>query len=84
MKEYIEREAVVVFLENIAASRYLIQCFENKEKFPAADVVPVRHGEWLKHNNYYKECSLCGFLEYNSSNYCPNCGAHMDGGNSNE
>ena len=46
-----------------------------------ADVVPVRHGAWLKHNNYYKECSLCGFLEYNSSNYCPNCGAKMDGGN---
>ena len=41
-KEYIEREAAVAFLENMAASRYLIQCFEDKEKFPAADVVPIR------------------------------------------
>lgn len=47
MAEYIEREAVVAFLENMAASRYLIQCFENKEKFPAADVVEVvKHGKW--------------------------------------
>lgn len=45
-KEYIERETVIAFLENIAASRYLIQCFSDKNKFPAADVEPVRHGEW--------------------------------------
>ena len=32
-KDYIEREAAVAFLENMAASRYLIQCFENKEKY---------------------------------------------------
>ena len=46
MKEYIERDTAVAFLENMAASRYLIQCFENKEKFPAADVAPIKHGEW--------------------------------------
>ena len=40
-KEYIEREAIIAFLENMAASRYLIQCFEDKERFPAADVIPV-------------------------------------------
>ena len=46
--EYIERETVVAFLENMAASRYLIQCFENKEKFPAADVVEIKHGNWIE------------------------------------
>ena len=50
-KEYIEREVIVAFLENMAASRYLIQCFENKERFPAADVVEV---------TYCKNCKLRG------------------------
>lgn len=85
--EYIERETVVAFLENMAASRYLIQCFENQEKFPAADVVEVRHGEWIelvrdlgKGRTITKyQCSLCGVYLVMEANYCPHCGAKMDG-----
>ena len=83
-KEYIEREAAIAFLENMAASRYLIQCFESKEKFPAADVVEVRHGEW-RYGDKYKTCSLCSATTPICSsgtaywNYCPNCGAEMNG-----
>lgn len=87
-KEYIERETVVTFLENMAASRYLIQCFENKEKFPAADVEPVQHGEWVYDRTYYEadecHCSLCNQLMTTARGirmkYCPNCGAKIDGG----
>ena len=84
-KEYIEREAAIAFLENMAASRYLIQCFENKERFPAADVAPVVHGEWI-HKNGEMYCSVCGneaLMDevYYESPYCPDCGACMDGGN---
>ena len=57
---------------------------------PAADVVPVRHGRWIKVDDgiYYKmECSECGERplrnrwvdDYDLSRYCPNCGARMDG-----
>ena len=56
------------------------------DKIPSADVAPVRHGRWLqkKHkifgNAYDYVCSECGcdyaLAEYN---YCPNCGAKMDG-----
>ena len=90
-KEYIERDAAVAFLENMAASRYLIQCFENKEQFPTADVAPVVHGEWsivwvdrghIDMEKMYK-CSVCGGRKYNDYRYCPECGAYMDGGNSN-
>ena len=85
--EYIERETVVAFLENMAASRYLIQCFENKEKFPAKDVVEIRHGEWIelvrdlgKGRTITKyQCSLCGVYLAIEANYCPHCGAKMDG-----
>lgn len=88
-KEYIERDAAVAFLENMEASKYLIQCFENKERFPAADVEPVVHATWTLENdeempNFMFKlviCSACGEKANHSYNRCPNCGAHMDGGN---
>ena len=84
-KEYIERETVVAFLENMAASKYLVQCFEDKEKFPAADVEEVRYGEWIEYSEDPNiiTCSECDWGEPPvSKKYkrCPYCGAHMDGG----
>lgn len=50
-------------------------------QMPTIDAVPVMHAK-LVNPNPYGECSICGYLidirqEYN---YCPNCGAKMDGG----
>lgn len=55
---------------------------------PAADVKEVVHGEWIYKQTYYEidecNCSLCGQLMTTAKdvrkNYCPNCGAKMDGG----
>ena len=62
------------------------------EALPSADVAPVVHGrwedstdEWLGTDVY--TCSKCresyvlveGTPEQNLWNYCPNCGAKMDG-----
>lgn len=57
---------------------------------PAADVAPVRHGRWIwdAKGLYPKPlCSRCQYEPYRASNhnhdlpnYCPNCGAKMDGG----
>lgn len=51
---------------------------------PRADVAPVRHGRWAEtvtDGFLFVSCSACGFktgrIDYN---YCPNCGAKMDGG----
>jgi NAD-dependent SIR2 family protein deacetylase len=52
-----------------------------------ADVEEVRHGKWVKTNSRLAEmtCSLCGFTYYGEhdeecmSNFCPECGAKMDG-----
>lgn len=49
---------------------------------PTADVVEVRHGEWREVNNRYPRyvCTICNHLFNNKNyNYCPNCGAKMDG-----
>ena len=63
------------------------------EKEPTADVAEVRHGEWkyIKMDNFrqYKViCPFCeaeyvgnydAYIEPEDFNYCPNCGARMDG-----
>lgn len=58
------------------------------ENLPAADVAPVRHGRWIKPvpgdgEPYCSECHaeqpwFYGYGYY-ESDYCPNCGALMDG-----
>lgn len=58
----------------------------------SADVQPVRHGRWIdiheycKMNGYipsgvavYYWCSECMKEEEKTSDFCPNCGARMDG-----
>lgn len=62
---------------------------------PSADVAPVRHGQWGGEGDGYADgeividvwyCSECGYCIDDGTddqnilpNYCPNCGAKMDG-----
>lgn len=57
------------------------------EDAPAADVAPVVHGRWISYGIGYGfcyKCSACGYIDgypFNDRhNYCPGCGAKMDGG----
>lgn len=61
----------------------------------AADVAPVVHGRWIDGaedftcGNHNAECSICRcYVSWDGCdedfNYCPNCGAKMDGGNKGE
>lgn len=50
------------------------------------DAVPVVHGKWIfDAENYEWNCSECqdwpidGSSDEDRTNYCPNCGAKMDG-----
>ena len=58
---------------------------------PTIDAVPVVHGEWIFQGTGgsmgTKTCSVCWYQSWqsklrmsNMGNYCPNCGARMDGG----
>lgn len=63
------------------------------ENMPAANVQPVKHGYWEEVTEYggwgdtHYRCSVCGeewYLEDgkpkdNNMNFCPRCGARMDG-----
>ena len=58
-------------------------------KAPTVDAVEVVHGHWYKAPHHPYRCSCCGEMalldmygeSHVRSNYCPNCGAKMDGGN---
>lgn len=62
-------------------------CIDTVNNVSAADVAPVVHGKWLKPEYEYHVgiCSLCGCVPLKPAfrstpyNYCPNCGAKMDG-----
>ena len=99
MAEYIEREAVCYQLAKQATIDGQPRAIKRAAKivagFPAADVEPVKHGEWISltecanagvycsvcHKKVYKEdYAWCNKKNKVRSNYCPNCGAHMKDG----
>ena len=78
MAEYIEREAAIESLP--VALDSAINALRNA---PSADVAPVVHGRWLcvdTDTEQFFLCNRCKKKEYWESNYCPNCGCLMDGG----
>lgn len=74
----------------IATAKKLIRNIVSRT--PAANVAPVRHGRWVQvicHEEFedgfvdrVKECcSVCHAPNgRKTTNYCPDCGAKMDGG----
>ena len=93
MAEYIEREAAIDAIMKVyvrtAGYKARERVFEAEEavhRLPVADVAPVVHGRWIEQEKYtfgvMYDCSICGnrILDNGHSwNYCPNCGARMDG-----
>jgi len=62
------------------------------EEIPAVDAVEVRHGHWVTEEEAIEKddysmmdtCSVCGHCDWDCTesenfNFCPNCGARMDG-----
>ena len=86
MAEYINREAAIRALlndapEQVSYSREdAADCIRYMD---AADVEPVKHGQWLC-GDYYdigdvcSECDWDSQMTHPSYRYRPNCGARMD------
>lgn len=90
--EYIPRQAALKAIHTSTAPALEVKAM------PAADVVEVRHGRWIDktwtteddwscYNHHVVICSVCNkqfdYIINEKSNYCPNCGAKMDGGQDN-
>lgn len=92
MAEYIERGALMQFpirrdhYDRKNGNRHFINGIETvleyAENLQAADVAPVVHGRKIEDGDIgcFWLCSLCGECLPYGANYCPNCGAKMDGG----
>lgn len=60
------------------------------KKQPAIDAAPVVHGRWIFNQEQWTwDCTNCkgwvgSGVRISRYEYCPNCGAKMDGGNDND
>ena len=90
MDDYISRVMAIARLTKVEVTNKLATMADAKRviaEMPAADVAPVAHGRWIEDHDYLK-CPECGvmvkwdftFFDIGNWNYCPNCGAKMDGG----
>ena len=84
MDEYIERKAIRDALYD--ADAITMEGVKILNQFPQSDVAPVRHGRWEEASDgdgivcpfcRTDFCTIIYDTEY--FNYCPNCGAKMDG-----
>lgn len=97
-KEYIERDMYYQKINGLSKGGcgdyplYCLainDCMNVLDEMPAADVAPVRHGCWVKEKSdvlihwHCSVCEKCYFLEEPNADYCPHCGAKMDGGDLN-
>ena len=91
-KEYIERGTFAERLQDFSewcrdgrkqGVDFVLDC--PLPNMPAADVVEVMHSEWILNNDGSATCKNCYMTtkyawDYdNAFNYCPHCGAKMDG-----
>ena len=95
MGDYISRDMAIARMTKLEVTNRLATMTGAKREIadmPVADVVPVVHGQWIDNElNGYKWafiCSKCGYIDgypfSSRHNFCPNCGAKMDGGADNE
>lgn len=84
MAEYVGRDAAIkavkhAWAKGLEPSQYI-------EALPAADVAPVVHARWIQVDATKCRCSHCDIIAlialypHGDKNFCPNCGAMMDGG----
>lgn len=90
MIQYVKRDDVLACRQPIGAYGMDISS-EDIKAIPAADVVEVRRGRWIIDRAFGNDvlsgeqmviCSVCHKgIFWGKQNYCPNCGAKMDGVN---
>ena len=89
-REYIDRIALGIgfcnpeIFESKEYARGWNSAIKIIENAPTADVVEVVHEEWIPTGGetlFLREfrCNRCKSRQLGNTNYCPNCGAKMDG-----
>lgn len=90
MSRYIDADELEeTMLYGMCGTGYQTLALSLIKEVPTADVEPVRHGYWedgdkpiIPYEGHYSgNCSVCGEWSEYLTDYCPNCGARMDGEN---
>ena len=75
-----------LMMGNFSADSAVSDCIEFLDTCPTVDAEPVKHGNWVvfKDENgiFRNKCSACGSpmrKGYKQTNFCPKCGANMNG-----
>ena len=88
MNDYIKREDALNALREYPVTKLKTAI----RRLPSADVAPVRYGLWYADEDSRIVCSECKhgapymykisdkLVMQELTDYCPNCGARMDGG----
>ena len=97
MAKYIEKEVAVKIAEKygltdgsvLGRHSGIADCIASEiATLPIADVVPVVHGKWMPFHSEaagdIQYCSACEIGFDAKTDYCPPCGAKMDGGGDND
>lgn len=97
MAKYIEKEVAVKIAEKygltdgsvLGRHSGIADCIASEiATLPIADVVPVVHGKWMPFHSEaagdIQYCSACEIGFDAKTDYCPHCGAKMDGGGDND
>ena len=88
MAEYIERENLLEAIDKLP--NVADYCFYEDDvvdmarAIPAADVAPVVRGRWDLLDDASSKivkwnCNKCNRISTRKTDYCPNCGARMEG-----
>lgn len=76
-----EDEEIMVRADS--AMTAFIECKLTIDKQPTIEAVQERKGRWIDKSggieNAWNYCSVCGEQAIDLYDYCPNCGAHMEG-----
>ena len=98
MAEYIERGKAIQIcqsyyehcleMHDFCGDSVAYDIRENIQGLPTADVVEVKHGEWIADRNPVEVAFICSECKYRyffadpeeecEYNFCPHCGAKMD------
>lgn len=81
MAEYIDKQAAIEAVNSVPAADWVSKRYAGAlKRIPPANVRPVVRGEWIGDG----DCIICSNCKtaytFMGSNYCPNCGADMRGG----
>ena len=85
MSDLISRaDAIEVLMETIAPPSVTLDTLVMRiDALPSAEARPT--GEWIfntstSNGKSWNVCSECGESMFHPANFCPNCGARMEGG----